>query len=275
MKNIEIHQANYDSNYFKKQNQNIQFDNLTHNNDKNQQSGNYFDFLDKKTSQQIVNRQVHNFNFKNTSVKNSYKNQNEKFTLTDYLIPTENHNQYRDNEDSFLTHPTSKYNDIPKKQNNIIHGQNTNISKSQQKQLNKLHIDKLAYQWSNILKFVEKNDLESAYYSVLDMRDDLYLLRLMVKTGNCMSKLSFDLQKKVSSRINSLDNLDYLRKCVQDFSKHPIYENPKNDKSSSYKQTGQSIFSKNTQMTNNKYYDMDPCKENAYYENYQRLSPNY
>ena len=70
--------------------------------------------------------------------------------------------------------------------------------------------DKMAFQWSEILGLLKADCLEAAYRKVLEMGDDLYLLRLMIKTGNCLLELSVGLQRRISERILTFQNLEYL-----------------------------------------------------------------
>lgn len=78
-------------------------------------------------------------------------------------------------------------------------------------------IDKLSYEWSKILMLLADDDIENAFWNVLRMNDDVYLLRLMIKTGNCMHNLSFELQNEISQRVLQFENLEFLKNCVKDF----------------------------------------------------------
>lgn len=181
-----------------------------------------------------------------------------RFTLTDYLGPLHNKRLEEQSRGSFLSRPFSgiespydpratrnTYSQNHYKANAQVSVHKLPVNKTSAK----LRIDSLAYQWSKVLQFVQKNNLERAYKSVLDMNDDLYLLRLMVKTGNCMKYLSFDLQKLLSSRVNAFDNLDFLKRAVDDFKEFQVeLKNPKE-----MRRTGKGLFSE-TNLSQGKHY---------------------
>lgn len=137
----------------------------------------------------------------------------------------------------------------------------------------RVRIDRLAFQWSHVLRFVEKGDLENAYANVLEMNDDLYLLRLMVKTGNCMEQLSSLMQRRISARVTALDDLEYLQKCVRDFGEYRVRDQIKSKPDKSLRQTGQSIFSQNTRKFGKRMDESGYIERNEKHVRFQRFLP--
>ena len=50
-------------------------------------------------------------------------------------------------------------------------------------------IDEIAYNWNRALVLLTKGLINEAYELILNIDDDLYLIRLMCKTGVCYSEL--------------------------------------------------------------------------------------
>ncbi|OMJ79241.1 hypothetical protein SteCoe_20794 [Stentor coeruleus] len=79
---------------------------------------------------------------------------------------------------------------------------------------NSLHsqraIDPLSQAWVEVLQWINENNVEEAYKRVLLTGDDIYLLRLMHKTGVCVKHLSGETCRKVMQRLGMIMNSCFL-----------------------------------------------------------------
>lgn len=71
-------------------------------------------------------------------------------------------------------------------------------------------IDPLSQAWVEVLQWINENNVEEAYKRVLLTGDDIYLLRLMHKTGVCVKHLSVETCKKVMQRLGMIMNSCFL-----------------------------------------------------------------
>jgi hypothetical protein len=72
------------------------------------------------------------------------------------------------------------------------------------------NLDSLSLAWVEVLQSVNNGDLDSAYRKVLSTGDDIYLLRLMHKTGVCLKSLSQDLAKNLMQRLGMILSSNFL-----------------------------------------------------------------
>lgn len=72
--------------------------------------------------------------------------------------------------------------------------------------------DDLSISWNQVLKFLDQENLEEAYKLILEMDDDLYLIRLMIKTGACYEKLSSDTGEQLRNKVRLVSRA----RCLQD-----------------------------------------------------------
>jgi hypothetical protein len=81
---------------------------------------------------------------------------------------------------------------------------------------NESKLDGLTQTWINALKELNQGNIDQAYSLVLESGDDIYLLRLMLKTGTCLGYLSkpnaLRIMKKLSMILNSffMENLGMI-----------------------------------------------------------------
>lgn len=81
---------------------------------------------------------------------------------------------------------------------------------------NESKLDSLTQTWINALKELNQGNIDQAYSLVLESGDDIYLLRLMLKTGTCLGYLSkpnaLRVMKKLSMILNSffMENLGMI-----------------------------------------------------------------
>ena len=75
-----------------------------------------------------------------------------------------------------------------------------------------LKAEAISHNWDSICKLAHEGDFERAYELALSNKvDDLYFLRLMVQTGPyVLNSLSFELSRRVLSRINRLKRANWL-----------------------------------------------------------------
>jgi hypothetical protein len=71
-------------------------------------------------------------------------------------------------------------------------------------------IDSLTLMWLKVLEHLHQDELASAYKLVLESGDDLYLLRLMLKTGVVLEELPKDLGIELMKRLGSVLNSLFL-----------------------------------------------------------------
>lgn len=78
-----------------------------------------------------------------------------------------------------------------------------NVEKSEE-------IDALSKIWIDVLHDLSIGKVEDAYIKVLNSGDDIYLLRLMHKTGTCLSKMSSGACKRILGRLGMILNSGFL-----------------------------------------------------------------
>ena len=59
--------------------------------------------------------------------------------------------------------------------------------------------------WLNCLELINKNKISEAYELILNTKDDIYLLRLILLTGPVLHLLNDNLAKKILVRINMIN----------------------------------------------------------------------
>ncbi|CAG9332144.1 unnamed protein product [Blepharisma stoltei] len=70
--------------------------------------------------------------------------------------------------------------------------------------------DLLTLTWSSTIKKLDPSNLDSAYKSILETGDDIYLLRLMHKTGPCFHHFSPATSSAVLSRLSLILNSNFI-----------------------------------------------------------------
>ena len=88
--------------------------------------------------------------------------------------------------------------------------------------------------WIQASAFIEQGNIDEAYSIILNSEDDIYLLRLMIKTGpNCYKRMDKSQSNRLFERVikltksNFLDNMIlnfFLEACKTDLSNHIDYE---------------------------------------------------
>lgn len=71
-------------------------------------------------------------------------------------------------------------------------------------------LDILSQAWVEVLQWVNEGNLEEAYRRVLLTGDDIYLLRLMHKTGVCIKHLNSETCKAILQRLGMILNSNFL-----------------------------------------------------------------
>lgn len=71
-------------------------------------------------------------------------------------------------------------------------------------------LDSLSQAWVEVLQFVNAGRLDEAFRRILVTGDDIYLLRLMHKTGVCLKGLNKDTCKSVLQRLGMILNSNFL-----------------------------------------------------------------
>jgi len=64
--------------------------------------------------------------------------------------------------------------------------------------------------WDDVMKDLEKKDIEKAYERVVNSGDDIYLMRLMSKTGPCLEQLNRKTATDVTNRIVKLSGANFM-----------------------------------------------------------------
>jgi hypothetical protein len=62
-------------------------------------------------------------------------------------------------------------------------------------------VDRLTLTWAGVLEMTDQRNVQKAYSTILDTADDLYLLRLMIKTQPCFDELGQSLACKIVSKL--------------------------------------------------------------------------
>ena len=71
--------------------------------------------------------------------------------------------------------------------------------------------------WLKTLDHLENNELEEAYSTVLESGDDIYLIRLMMKTGSCLKKLRRKTAVLLLKRLALIGKSNFLQKMCLNF----------------------------------------------------------
>lgn len=71
--------------------------------------------------------------------------------------------------------------------------------------------------WVKVLSFLEELDYESAYKSILDYGDDIYLIRLIMITGKCMNKLQQKTAKRLVLKYLQIVKSNFLNRMCLEF----------------------------------------------------------
>ena len=71
--------------------------------------------------------------------------------------------------------------------------------------------------WVKVLSFLEELDYESAYKSILDYGDDIYLIRLIMITGKCMNKLWQKTAKRLVIKYLQIVKSNFLKRMFLEF----------------------------------------------------------
>ena len=71
--------------------------------------------------------------------------------------------------------------------------------------------------WNNCLKLVTNNRINEAYKSILETQDDLYLIRLMGKTGVCYEELDYSTATQLKNRVDEISKTTYIDNLIEEF----------------------------------------------------------
>ena len=66
--------------------------------------------------------------------------------------------------------------------------------------------------WNKICKMASQGDLDKAYEKALQEIDDIYLLRLMLQTGPCLSRLKQPTARKILEKTNKISRGSIVNK---------------------------------------------------------------
>ena len=114
---------------------------------------------------------------------------------------------------SFVHPPyTEMINNFTQTQNNVeIQAMMSQTNLNSPTSINsKRNYDVLSQAWVEVLQWANEGKLEEAYKKVLGTGDDIYLLRLMHKTGVCFKQLSQETCKIVLQRLGMILNSNFL-----------------------------------------------------------------
>ena len=79
--------------------------------------------------------------------------------------------------------------------------------------------------WDEALTYLGSGDYEKAYDEILKFRDDIYLLRLLIKTGPCFDELKEKTSVEIMNRLLDLNNCDFISKTCLGFFQEARNEN--------------------------------------------------
>ena len=77
--------------------------------------------------------------------------------------------------------------------------------------------EQISDMWNKTLEYVDKNELDEAYTNVLNSGDDIYLIRLMMKTGSCLKKLRRKTAVGLLKRLSMIGKSNFLQKMCLNF----------------------------------------------------------
>ncbi|EAR93673.2 endo-1,4-beta-xylanase xylA, putative (macronuclear) [Tetrahymena thermophila SB210] len=120
-------------------------------------------------------------------------------------------------ESSIIQRNSDQHQSIESIQNQVFYNQNQGIFNSQKK-IRQPTKGNQGYQnqqsitqiWEKSLDFQSRGQLNRAYQMLLDIEDDIYLLRMMSITGPCFSKLNQNVGKKLIRRINKITQSQFM-----------------------------------------------------------------
>jgi hypothetical protein len=144
----------------------------------------------------------------------------EVYTQTNYLSPEKNitPTQYETHvpviktvqTDQPIYAPVKPQLDPEVKKSSEIRDTPVFASKIREDKILTSDIDPLTKIWISALQDLQVNNIDSAYSKIFNSGDDLYLLRLMHKTGPCVDTLSQDTGKSVLERLSLILNSYFL-----------------------------------------------------------------
>lgn len=77
--------------------------------------------------------------------------------------------------------------------------------------------EEISRMWDETLSFIENKELDEAYTHVLNAGDDIYLIRLMMKTGSCLKKLRRKTAVLLLKRLAMIGKSNFLQKICLNF----------------------------------------------------------
>lgn len=86
------------------------------------------------------------------------------------------------------------------------------------------NLDVLSQAWVEVLQWVSEGNLDEAYRRVLSTGDDIYLLRLMHKTGVCFKQLSPEIFKAVLHRLGMILSSNFLENLGMNWVRQGVKE---------------------------------------------------
>jgi len=78
-------------------------------------------------------------------------------------------------------------------------------------------MDEIVSIWNKALYLLLQDQINEAYCIILDTQDDLYLLRLMAKTGVCYHKLDHPVQRDLKERVRLMKDAEFVAELIQEF----------------------------------------------------------
>lgn len=103
---------------------------------------------------------------------------------------------------------------LPQKNQITFQNENSNIFNEQKLE----HVQEIKMNpWKEALILLDCQDVDQAYESLLDNEDDIYLLRLMIKTGPCFKEIGEKTSVKLINRVLDLFNSNFIDKTCIDF----------------------------------------------------------
>ena len=71
--------------------------------------------------------------------------------------------------------------------------------------------------WNDALVMLGNDRVNEAYKLILSQHDDLYLIRLMTRTGVCYDKLEQSVAEELKRRVRQIDKTDFIGDLVHQF----------------------------------------------------------
>lgn len=152
--------------------------------------------------------------------------------------------QYGDDQTVYYESSQDEEPDSPVAVRPVSRIQNTRVAP--QNDENVLLFDEFVVAWAQALELLRQNRIDEAYRLLLDKDDDIYLLRLMNKTGVCYDKLSTETARRLKEKAARIGNSAALQNIALRFAQTDHYhQNPYAD--------GYGTPSNPDQFTNNGY----------------------